>query len=219
MNYQAHGDVALLHFDDGKANAVGHDFVDAMNQGLDRAGREARAVVILGMDGKFSAGFDLFEFKKGPKASRALRDKGSRMLFRLFSHPQPVVAGCSGHAIAAGALILLACDSRIGRKGDFKIGLNETAIGMTLPVFALELARARISKRHLTAAVVQSQLYSPLQAVDVGFLDSVADAQDLQQQCIDLATQLAELPGESYAANKAGTRAVSLERIRDSLES
>jgi enoyl-CoA hydratase len=218
MNYREHGEVAVLHFDDGKVNAVGHDFVDAMNRGLDRAGSEAKAVVILGMDGKFSAGFDLSEFKKGPEALRSLRDKGARMLLRVFSHPQPVVAGCSGHAIAAGALILLACDSRIGRRGDFKIGLNETAIGMVLPVFALELARARLSQRHLTSAVVQSQLYGPDQAVDAGFLDRVVDAQDLQQHCIDVASQLAQLPTESYAANKAGARAVSLERIRTSLE-
>ena len=27
MNYQQHGDVAVLHFDDGKANAVGHDMI------------------------------------------------------------------------------------------------------------------------------------------------------------------------------------------------
>ncbi len=57
-----------------------------------------------------------------------------------------------------------------------------------------------------------------VQAVDVGFLDSVVDAHDLQQPCIDLAAQLAQLPLEAYAANKEGSRAVSLERIRKSPE-
>lgn len=219
MNYETHGEVALLHFDDGKVNAVGHTFIDSINDGLDQAENEAKSVVILGMDGKFSAGFDLSEFKKGPEASKALLDRGAKMLLRLFSHPQPIVAGCTGHAIAAGAFILLACDTRIGLQGDFKIGLNETAIGMALPIFGLELAAARLSKRHLTSSVLQSRLYNPYEAVDAGFLDSTVPAgQDLKQSCIDLATDLAQLPGDAYAANKLGAREFSIERIRKSLD-
>jgi len=218
MNYEQHGEVALLHFDDGKANAVGHDFVDAMNQGLDQALDDAKAVIILGRPARFSAGFDLNEFKKGPAAAEKLRNKGAHMFLRLFSHPQPLVAACTGHAIAAGALILLACDSRIGTSGEFKIGLNETAIGMALPVFGREMASFRLSKRHLTAAYVQARLYNPDEAVDVGFLDSVIAEQDLKQQSIDLAARLAELPAQAYSANKHDIRQASIQRIQQSLE-
>ena len=57
MIYELQGDIAILHFDDGKANVVGYDLITAMNQGLDRAEKEARAVVIEGRPGRFSAGF------------------------------------------------------------------------------------------------------------------------------------------------------------------
>ena len=83
--YTQQESVAVLAFDDGKANAVGHDFIDAMNDGLDRADKEAQAVVIVGRPGMFSGGFDLKAFQKGPEATAELVNKGAHMLTRLFS--------------------------------------------------------------------------------------------------------------------------------------
>ena len=217
MNYEQHGDVALIHLDDGKVNALGHDMIDAINRGLDRAEKEARAAIIMGRQGKFSAGFDLSEFKKGPEATRSLLGKGAQLFFRLFTHPQPLIGACSGHAIAGGAFMLLGCDTRLGAAGDFKIGLNETAIGMTLPVFGIELANARLSKRHLTAAMVQSQMYSPELAVDAGFLDQVVAAEDLKEKSLELAAQLAKLPNDAYVGNKLASREAAIARIKASL--
>ena len=70
------------------------------------------------------------------------------MLARFAESPLPVVAGCTGHALAMGALLLLGADLRLGAAGDFKIGLNETAIGMVLPDFAIQLVEERLSRRH-----------------------------------------------------------------------
>jgi enoyl-CoA hydratase len=218
MIYEQGGDVAILHFDDGKANVVGHDLIASMNEGLDRAEKDAKAVVIVGRAGRFSAGFDLEEFKKGPEAGTALVSSGAKMLLRMFTHPQPLVGACSGHAIAAGAFMLLSCDTRIGTAGDFKIGLNETAIGMTLPVFGLELATARLSRRHLTAATIQARLFDPEAAVDAGFLDQVVDAENLLERSVEVATQLAQYPQKAYAANKLAVREASITRIQESLE-
>jgi len=189
-----------------------------MNEGLDAALKEAKAVVISGRAERFSAGFDLSEFKKGPEATAKLLNRGTEMFYRLFSHPQPVVAACTGHAIAAGGFLLLACDTRIGTSGDFKIGLNETAIGMTFPVFGHELANSRISKRHLTAVLLQSTLYDPDGAIDAGFLDETVAAEQLEARALATAAQLAQLPGDAYAQNKRDIRAQSLERIKDSIE-
>ncbi|MBJ38765.1 MAG: enoyl-CoA hydratase [Gammaproteobacteria bacterium] len=208
--------LAVLAFDDGKANAVGYDFIDQMENCLDRAEREARAVVIAGRPGLFSGGFDLGELRKGPDAANALVDRGARMLLRLYAHPQPVVAACTGHAVAAGAFILLSCDTRIGGLGEFSIGLNETALGMSFPVFAIELTHARLSKRHVTAAFVQSALYGPEEAVDAGFLDeAVAVDAAVDRACAE-ARRLGELP-DVYGANKRLIRANVIQTIEASL--
>ena len=113
--------------------------------------------------------------------------------------------------------MLLACDSRVGTSGEFLIGLNETAIGMSFPVFGHELATNRLSKRHLTSALIQSQLYSPEEAVDAGFLDLVVGEDELIQSSLDLAKKLAELPGEAYAKNRLDSRKLPIDKIRQSL--
>ena len=77
LNYRLQDKVAFIGLDDGKANAVGHDFVDAMTEGLDKAEREAGAVVITGRDGVFSAGFDLKELAKGEQQRTDLGNRGA----------------------------------------------------------------------------------------------------------------------------------------------
>ena len=215
LNYSVDDDVALLHFDDGKANAVGFDFVAAMNDGLDRASSDARALVIAGMPGRFSAGFDLNVFRDGDADTAArLRHAGGEMLLRLFTHPQPVVVACTGHALAAGALILLTADTRLGAEGDFKIGLNEVAIGMALPHFAAEIARARLSKRHFARATTHAEIYTPDAAVDAGYLDEVAPPDRLAETAFAHAARLARLDPRAFAATKRALHAGFVSEIR-----
>jgi enoyl-CoA hydratase len=217
LNFRVENKVAVIALDDGKANAVSHDYVEAMNEGLDRAEQEASAVVLTGRAGVFSAGFDLKELAKGPAEQSALVNKGAQMLLRLFTHPQPVVAASAGHAIAAGALVLLASDTRIGAAGDFKYGLNETAIGMSLPPFGLQLAFCRLSKRHQTQAIIQANLYAPEDAQTVGFLDQVVAADLVEETAMGQAAALGELPAKAYAGMKFDSRAEYIQIIKASL--
>ena len=57
MQFDSDGTVATLHFDDGKANAIGHGFIDDIVLGLSRAQTEARAVLIVGRDGVLSVSY------------------------------------------------------------------------------------------------------------------------------------------------------------------
>ena len=217
MEYELIEGTALLSFDDGKANVIGHDFMKAINEGLDRAEKDAKAVVITGRAGLLSGGFDLKEIEKGASAIKAMMDEGANMFFRLFSHPQPLVIACTGHAIAAGAFLLLTADNRIGTAGEFKIGLNETAIGSTFPVFGVELAKARLNPAYLTRSFVQSQVFSPEEAVRAGFLDQVGPAESLMDTAMALAQRLGELPTSAYAQNKRDIRRPAIDTIRASL--
>jgi enoyl-CoA hydratase len=219
MEYELNGNTAFLRIDDGKANAVGHSFLDDVNGGLDRAESEAKAVVLRGREGMFSAGFDLKEFKKGPEATMALVRRGFELLHRLYSYPLPLVAACSGHGVAMGAFILLASDSRLGAEGDFRITLPETAIGMDLPPLLMALITSRLSSRHLTRAAIQAEIYSPEAAIDAGFLDEVVTMEDLDSRALEVANQLAQLPQEFYAKNKLAARSAPLAAMKDFLES
>ncbi|MEO1339043.1 MAG: crotonase/enoyl-CoA hydratase family protein, partial [Myxococcota bacterium] len=166
----------------------------------------------------FCAGFDLNEFKKGPAETYALLRKGAKLMLDIFRHPQPVVMGCTGHAVAGGALLLLTGDTRIGIEGDFKLGLNETAIGMVVPDFGLALAQHRLSRRYLQASVIQSRMYDPTGARDAGFLDEVVPPDEVKAQTLATAQALAQLSGEAYAGNKMAIRSSTIKALEASFE-
>ena len=148
-------DVAAIALDDGKANALSPDMLAGLHAALDVAEKDAKAAVITGRPGRFSAGFDLKVMRVGgPAAALAMVTAGGELFLRFLEFPLPIVVGCTGHAIAAGAIALMTADYRIGARGDFKIGMNETTIGMTLPSYALEFGRERLSKRHYDRSLI-----------------------------------------------------------------
>lgn len=210
-------DIALIRMDDGKANAINFEMLDALNAALDTAEAEAKAIVITGRDGRFSGGFDLNAFASLGADVYKLLDAGAEFLLRLYGGPLPVVAACSGHAIAMGTFILLASDTRIGATGEFKVGANEAITGMNLPIFALELARARLSPAHQTRAMVQGFIYDPAGAVEAGYLDMAVAPEKVEATAMGVAAQLAMLPGGSYAWNKNALRKATLDRIKASI--
>jgi enoyl-CoA hydratase len=201
LDYRLDGAVAVLTFDDGKANAYSHDALDAIGSGLDQAAGEATAVLLVGRPGRFSAGFDLSVMTAGVEPMRALVTAGAELMVRLFTFPMPVVAACTGHALAAGALVLLSCDRRVGAAGPFKIGLNEVAIGMGLPHFAVELARYRMPPSAFDTVVLGRTL-DPDGAVAAGYLDRVVADDDLVAVATAEAQELAGLSTGAVAHTK-----------------
>lgn len=210
--------VAVLRLDDGKVNVVSHRLIELLHEGLDRAAAEARAVAIIGREGKLSAGFDLAEMTAGIERTRALVAAGGRLLMRIYGHPQPVVVAVTGHALAAGALLVLACDTRIGSEGPAKIGLNETAIGMGLPLYATELAAARLAPTHLTRSAVQAEIYDPAGAVAAGYLDWVVPADACETTAMEEARRLGKLRTGAYSHTKLQLRQPTIDRVLAGLD-
>jgi enoyl-CoA hydratase len=210
--------VAHVTLDDGKVNVLGHEVLDALDAALtevEAAGADAAgALVIGGRRGILSGGFDLKEMAKGPGEAGALVTKGGALFARMYGSPVPVIVACTGHAIAAGALLLLAADERVGAAGNYQIGLIETAKGMVLPRWAVELADERLSRRHHQVATVGARMYAPDGARDAGFLDAVVDEADTLAAATEAARAWAELPRTAYAGQVAANRGARLERLR-----
>ncbi|MEM1142407.1 MAG: crotonase/enoyl-CoA hydratase family protein [Pseudomonadota bacterium] len=218
MKYELSDEVATICIDDGKANVVSHQFIDDFNRHLDQAKSEAKVVVLTGRSGMFSAGFDLKEFQKGPDNMMALAKRGMALLTEVYSHPQPVVSVCDGHAVGLGAFLLLASDVRIGTDSDYNVTLPETAIGMGFTPVLMALIRDRISSRYQNLAVLQSKPFSGQEALQAGFLDQVVTQNQLSESVIETAKKLAELPAEAYARNKLDLRSPSLQLMKDFVE-
>lgn len=208
-------DIATLTMDDGKANALAPAMSAGLNAGLDEAeAKDARIVVIRGRPGVLCGGFDLKIIRGDDEAAKAgMRDAGMKLLKRLYMLPAPLIIACTGHSVAAGGLLLLTGDTRIGVRGDFTIGLNETRIGLALPVTGLELARDRLEETAVTRAVIQAELYDPERAATVGYLDQAVDAGAFDLAIADAAEALSALDQAAYAETKRRLRQPTLNRI------
>ena len=209
--------VLVLHIDDGKANALSFDLIDALLEALRSAEEDddIGAVVLHGRPGRFSAGFDLGVMMDGDlNAIVRLVAAGGELVRTLYGCSVPVVAASTGHALAAGALMLLGCDVRIGSDEPAKVGLNEVAIKMVLPDWALTIAEARLSKRHMQRAIVNARVTTPTDAIGVGFLDEVVAADKVLDRAVDTAAALAaELDPKAYAGTIRAFRGTTLEAM------
>jgi enoyl-CoA hydratase len=133
-------------------------------------------------------------------------ESGMALISRLYLHPQPLVIACTGHAVAAGALTLLTGDIRIGLKGAFRIGLNETSIGLSLPPAGVELARDRLVPGALVEATLGARLYSPDEALAAGYLDRAVYVAEFDSVVAQAVQACLKLDGTAYAATKARLR-------------
>jgi len=215
--------VMIVHLDDAKANALSFEVIAAVRTAIDdaEADESVGALVIHGRPGRFSGGFDLgVMFGDDMSAIIELVADGGALVHRLYGSSIPVVAACTGHALAAGALVLLACDVRIGADIDAKVGLNEVAIKMVLPDWALTIATDRLSKRHLQRALANARVTTPREAVDVGFVDEVVTDGDELDRAVAVAAELAEtLDPSAYARTVRAIRGPVLDLMAEQIAS
>jgi enoyl-CoA hydratase len=204
--------------DDGKANALSESMIDALLAALDRAEAEASAVVLAGRADRFCAGFDLRVMMSGPDAARALLRRGSELLLRLYAAEVPLVIACTGHALAGGALVVLTGDVRIAAAGAYRIGLNEVAIGLPVPVLAMELARDRLHPAALTRATLLAHIHTPEEALAAGYVDELAAPDQVLPRALAEAARLAALGRVPFRATKQRLRGRTIAHIRDTLD-
>lgn len=218
VSYTLNDGVATIVINNGKANALSHDVFEELDQALDCAEQDKAVVILTGQPGIFSGGYDLKEMQKGMNEAAALVTVGSKLTRRLAAFPFPVIGACSGHAIAKGAFIMLSVDYRIGVEGNFKLGLNEVAIGMTMHHAGIEIARHRLAPAHFYRSVINAEIYNPEGAVLAGFLDEVVASDQLLNRANELAQAFRKLNMRAHAQTKLKTKAGYLELLDRSIE-
>lgn len=214
ITYALDDGVATVTMDDGKVNALSSAMIGTVAAGLDRAEADGAAVVLTGRATTLSAGFDL---RCAAEDWPQMLVDGARLAERLLSFPHPTVVACNGNAVAMGAFLLLAGDLRIGVAGDFAIGLNEVAIGLTMPFFGLALARHRLTRPAFDRCTVTGALLDPDAALAAGFLDRIVAPEDLPDVAATAARELQGLNQPAHAATKLRVREPALAGVRDGI--
>jgi enoyl-CoA hydratase/carnithine racemase len=130
-----------------RLNALSDAMLAALQDALDRLAddRNIRVVILSGTGKAFCAGHDLKEMQaarqapdRGAAAFGDLFDRCSRLMQRLQSIPQPVIAQVHGVAVAAGCQLVASCDMAIAATGT-RFGVNGVNIGLfcSTPMVAL----------------------------------------------------------------------------------
>ena len=165
----------------------------------------------------FSAGFDLKVFAANDvERSLEMVTAGAELALHLMSHPCPTIGILEGHAFPMGTFLLLACDVRLGVRGTHRMGLNEVAIGISPPGFAIELARSRVHPAWLSRTVTLGEMFEPDDAVVAGFLDRVVPATEIGHAIDDVVSALRKLHAPSHALAKQRLRLPTMVAMRES---
>lgn len=215
VHLEASGYLALS-LDDGKVNALDEAVLERLLDAFSQAAVKQQAVLLQGREGCFSAGYNLKVMQAGGEPRRRLRALGDQLKLAMLEHPAPVVIACTGHALAKGALLLMCADHRLGMQGAFQLGLNETAIGISMPQSAIELAKARLDTRLHSTMILNAQLLSPEQAQAAGLLDELIPRDGFLHAAKARMQTLLALDKQAYAQTKARLRAPLLARLRQS---
>ncbi len=216
--YQAEDQYAIITLQNGKVNAISHEVIDELNEALDQAEQTQKIVILTGQPGIFSGGYDLKEMQKGWEEAKKLVTRGSQLSLRMLSFPMPIIAACSGHAVAKGSFLLLSSDYRLGVEGHFKLGLNEVAIGMTMHYAGIEIARGRLAPVFLERCVNNAEMFNPEEAVTAGFLDKIVPAEQLLPTAIKVAQMMTHLNLKAHKQTKLKLRKTLLENLAEAIE-
>ena len=209
------GGVRVLTLDRPPANAEDETLLRDLGAALAaaRADDAVRAVVLTGAGAFFSGGFDLAAPRRDDADAARLRDLFRDTHLALLTLPKPTVAMLNGHAIAGGLVLALACDYRLGREGDYRIGLNEVAIGASYPRVAFEIVRLRLPHARASELLLGAALYPASQAIRLGVVDELLAAETLEATVLRRAARLGAFPREAYAHTKAALVADAVARV------
>lgn len=209
--------VLTLTMDDGNKNALNIEAFAALTAAFDAAG-DARAIILAGREGILSAGLDVkFMASASKEDMHQLLVRLGRTLMRIWTEPRPTVCAATGHAVAAGTMLAMACDHAVAAEGDFRWGLTETRIDFQMPHFGLALARHNVRNDRLDDLILPGALVDASTAVQVGYADELAAPGDVVARARERAAELAELPSQAYAGTKARLRGIAADAVLNGL--
>lgn len=216
INTDINGAVAHVVYDDGELNILSANAIAKLIQTVQflESNREVKTLVLEGNGRAFSAGLDLAVMQQDDETRQSLLADMGRLLISLYKSRLRVVSLCAGHAVAAGAMLLLVSDYRVGVERSGKIGFSEVAKGIPLAELAIRLAEQRLTRSELFAATALSRMYNPDAACRAGFLDvAMSNYRDAKYHALDQAENLAKLDDHAYLETLQAVRAELLNAV------
>lgn len=206
--------IKTIRIEHGKVNALDLKLVRALAKEFRNLGDE-RAIVLTGNRRLFSAGVDLQRLlAEDHSYTRTFLAELDELVQSIFEVPVPVIAALTGHAIAGGCLLAMACDYRIMGQG--KIGVTESLVGLPVPPAALEALRFTTGTR-AAELVMTGKTVEVAQALSLGLIDEAATPDAVLPRALEVAQQFATTPRQTFSLHKRMLRAQACERMSNAV--
>lgn len=218
VHVEKHGGVRILMMDRG-ANALDPTLVEALHDALGELAAAGAPPLVLSSAHPtvFCPGWDLrFLDGKDRETTRGFLRSYESLLRVLLRYPGPTVAAITGHAVAGGCLLALACDHRIMARGRSRIGLSEVNLGAPVPAGAVALLVARLPRRVAERLILEGDGLPADRALSEGLVQTVVPGPGhVLERALTEAASLGARPAHAYAAAKS----FLLEELADHMES
>ncbi len=204
-----HGAIRELRLDRPPVNALSAELISALRQGIVAAPAQGvHALILSGSPGRFSAGLDVPSLLTLDRSAidRVWRDFYA-VLRAIAESPIPIATAITGHAPAGGTVLSIFTDWRVMAEGDFRIGLNEVQVGIQMPPLILKALRRLIGPREAEHMAVGGQLISAQEALRIGLVDAVAEADQAVNRALEWCERLLALPPEAMLGTRRDARA------------
>lgn len=201
-----HGGAAFLTLNRPlQYNALSEEMLAALQAALDALAAEPSVrVVVLGGAGKaFCAGHDLKQMKAHPSLQyyRRLFDECSRLMLRIQSLPQPVIARVHGVAAAAGCQLVAMCDLAIAAQ-DARFAVSGINVGLFCATPSVALGR-NLGRKAAFEMLVTGEPIDAAAAVQRGLINRCVPAERLDAEIERLTAAILAKPPTAIAAGKA----------------
>lgn len=203
-----HGAVREIRLNRSPVNALDPGLVAALDSAVRGAATSARAVVLSGNPGLFSAGLDMKALLALDSARLGEFWQSFQSLLRaLATSPVPVVAAITGHSPAGGAVLAIFCDERVGADGEFIIGVNEVQVGLTMPALIHAAMKRLVGARQAERLCVGGLLVGMKEALRIGLIDELAAPDQVVARAVARCEALLQLPPQAMTNTRALCRA------------
>jgi enoyl-CoA hydratase/carnithine racemase len=200
-----------------KKNAITAAMYQEMADAFFEAEKDAtvRVVLLRANGGSFSAGNDLEDFMKAPSMDRDA--PVLQFLRRISSAPKPLVAAVAGAAVGVGTTMLLHCDL-VYAASTAKFSMPFVQLGLC-PEAASSLLLPRIAGYQRAAEkLLLGEAFDANEALNMGFVNRIVDAEEVDALALAQAKKLAALPASSLRMSKSLMKGADAREIAERID-
>tara|TARA_Y100001970_G_C14105709_1_gene787984 strand:- start:35 stop:790 length:756 start_codon:yes stop_codon:yes gene_type:complete len=201
--------IQIIELNRPKVNAINEQLIQSLIKQLDKTEKDEsiKGIILTGQNGIFSAGLDIVSlYDKDRDYMESFWKLFSRLLVRLYSYPKIIFTAISGHSPAGGTVLSIMTDYRIMSKGNFLIGLNEVAVGLSMPIGIGRIFQSLLGERVAEKMTLKGELVNPDKAYSIGLIDETVESEELLAYTENTMNSWFKLPFNKQIQSKLSLR-------------